>query len=180
MLYEVITDSNGNELQIVDAVLFDTDSPVFSFRNGKGDELTFASSYKAEYIIISIPGLNSVKTVYSSVQSLGQQGVTITGKNEEQLDLTASIIISTENTDRNMNELVREISNVFNPNLGQGTLIYQDYNNNIYELPCYVRIPKISMNPSDRTANTRLFTAELIAPVITSYSIHYTKLYDLT
>jgi len=159
-----IIDSNGNELQIVDAVLFDTDSPVFSFRNGKGDELTFASSYKAEYIIISIPGLNSVKTVYSSVQSLGQQGVTITGKNEEQLDLTASIIISTENTDRNMNELVREISNVFNPNLGQGTLIYQDYNNNIYELPCYVRIPRISMNPSDRTATTRLFTAELIAP----------------
>jgi len=159
-----ITDSAGNDLQVVDAVLLDTDGPIVSFKNGNDDELTFASNDKAEFIINSLPGLNAVKTKYSTAQSLGQQGVTITGKNEEALNFTINVILSIQNSSKTMTELVREVSKVFNPNFGQGFLIYQDYENNIYELPCHVRIPKLSMTPEDRTETTRLFSAEVTAP----------------
>jgi hypothetical protein len=159
-----IIDTNGNVLNVIDTINFDTFSPVICFENADGDELTFSSNRNAEYIINSISGINAVKTKYSTVQSLGQQGVTVTGKNEEQLDFTMNLVLSTENSENTMKTLVDNCKKVFNPNYGQGKLIYIDSESNIYELPCYVRIPKKSNEPTDKTEYTRLFHVELIAP----------------
>jgi hypothetical protein len=159
-----IIDTNGNVLNVIDTINFDTFSPVICFENADGDELTFSSNRNAEYIINSISGINAVKTKYSTVQSLGQQGVTVTGKNEEQLDFTMNLVLSTENSENTMKTLVDNCKKVFNPNYGQGKLIYIDSESNIYELPCYVRIPKKSNEPTDKTEYTRLFNVELIAP----------------
>jgi len=92
------------------------------FINSKGQSVELG--YSAPFILTKIEGTGAVNVNIQSSKSPYQDGVSYHGNTLEPRSLSIEIMIIAENIEEMMNYR-RKLSNIFNPKLNEGTLIYE-------------------------------------------------------
>lgn len=93
-----------------------------TFINSKGQSIQLGND--APFILTKIEGTGAVNVNIQSSKSPYQDGVSYHGNTLEPRSLSIEIMIIAENIEEMMNYR-RKLSNIFNPKLDEGTLIYE-------------------------------------------------------
>ncbi len=94
---------------------------IIKFTNNNGKSIEF--SMTKPFILQNVEGLSGIDATEISYKGANQDGSEYQGSNFENRELTIKFSIEGK-TPKDLLELRSEINNVFNPKLGEGTLLY--------------------------------------------------------